>query len=401
MKIGITGPISTESVSKHLDGDVSSLPKGMDGAPLLGTIISVLIERGHEVSAYTLDESLPPSLSQPIVEHGNGFKIYYGFHRRHSFRPNDGRCGRMVDFFKTEREAIEKAIQIDKPDVVHAHWTYEFALAAIASGVPCVVTCHDSPIQVLRFMPNLYRLGRYFMARQVLRNAKVISAVSPYLQNEVARYAKVPVIVVPNPAPPILLNRIFSSALRVIDLSRPSIAMVQSGWDKRKNPAPALKAFAKLRQTIPGATLHLFGGDFGPGEKAQVWAKARKIEAGMIFHGLMPHEQLLSELGAMHLLLHPALEESCPMSLVEAMALGLPVVGGHKSGGVPWVLDYGKAGILTDVRSAESICQSLLEILGNKEMYERVMHAGLERVRNVFSADAIISQYEELYRSVL
>ncbi len=402
MKIGITGPISTESVSQHLGPDISSLPKGMGGAPLLGTLISALLDRGHEVSAYTLDTTLPPSLKEPIVvDGGRGFKIYFGPYRPYSFRPNHWRPGRMMDFFRIERHAIERAIEIDKPDVVHAHWSYEFALAAIASKRPHLVTCHDSPVQVLRFMPNMYRLGRYFMARMVFRKAKAVSAVSPYLKDEVSRFAKVRVEVVPNPTPLTLSQQRFSSESRTAGLSQPNIAMVLNGWDGRKNPAPALEAFAMLRQILPSATLHLFGRDFGSGEKAEAWTKARKMDVGVIFHGSTPHELLLAGLSKMHLLLHPALEESCPMSLVEAMSLGLPVVGGDMSGGVPWVLDYGSAGILTDIRSPEAICKAVLKVLSDVKLYEQYSHAGYERVRNVFSSDMIVSQYEELYQATL
>ena len=307
----------------------------------------------------------------------------------------------MMDFFRIERHAIERAIEIDKPDVVHAHWTYEFALAAIASKRPHLVTCHDSPVQILRFMPNLYRLGRYFMARMVFQNAKALSAVSSYLKDEVSKFARVPVTTIPNPAPPILLSGEVSSAPRSVDLNRLNIAMILNGWDKRKNPAPAFEAFAMLRQAIPSATLHLFGRDFGPGEKAQLWAQSRGLGQGVVFHGSTPHKKLLSILSTVNLLLHPALEESCPMALVEAMALGLPVVGGHESGGVPWVLDYGAAGVLTDVRSPESIFRAMIEILENPEQFLKIAHAGLKRVHEVFGPDVVAQEYEKVYQLIL
>lgn len=400
MKIGIAGPVSTESVAKHLAGDISSLPKGMAGAPLLGTLISALIARGHQVSAYTLDKTLHPSLNPPVIAEGVGFRIYYGPYRPHSFRMNGGKPGRMSDFFVVERVAIENAIRIDKPDVVHAHWTYEFSLAAIASGVPHLVTCHDSPRQVLRFMPNLYRFGRYMMARKVFRKARRLSAVSPYLKDQVQRYAKAPVAVIPNPMPLTLAEE--TPAQRITaDRAAPNIAMVLNGWDTRKNPEPALKAFRLLRETIPNARLHLFGSDFGPGEKAQSWARAHRIEEGVIFHGPTPHALLLSRLRAMDLLLHPALEESCPMALVEAMALGLPVVGGDKSGGVPWVLGDGEAGILTNVRSPGAIGRALSRILQDAAEYDRIVHSGLTRVQQLFMPNVVAQEYEKMYVSAV
>lgn len=400
MKIGIAGPVSTESVAKHLAGDISSLPKGMAGAPLLGTLISALIARGHQVSAYTLDKALPPTLNPPVVAEGAGFSIYYGPYRPHSFRMNGGKPGRMADVFAVERVAIENAIRIDKPDVVHAHWTYEFSLAAIASGVPHLVTCHDSPLQVLRFMPNLYRLGRYMMARRVFRNARQISAVSPYLKDQVQRYARAPITVIPNPIPLILAEE--TPAQRITaDRAAPNIAMVLNGWGTMKNPEPALKAFRLLRETIPNARLHLFGFDFGPGEKAQSWAQAQGIDDGIIFHGPTPHALLFSRLRTMDVLLHPALEESCPMALVEAMTLGLPVVGGDKSGGVPWVLGGGAAGVLTDVRSPEAICRALARILQDAAEYDRIVHSGLTRVQQLFVPNVVAQEYEKMYISAM
>ena len=42
-----------------------------------------------------------------------------------------------------------------KPDVVHGHWTYEFALGAMDTGLPCGVTAHDSPYTIVKYFPNL------------------------------------------------------------------------------------------------------------------------------------------------------------------------------------------------------------------------------------------------------
>ena len=398
MKIGIAGPVSTESVAKHLAGDISSLPKGMAGAPLLGTLISALIARGHQVSAYTLDKTLHPSLNPPVIAEGIGFRIYYGPYRPHSFRMNGSKPGRMSDFFAVERDAIENAIRIDKPDVVHAHWTYEFSLAAIASGIPHLVTCHDSPLKVLRFMPNLYRLGRYLMARKVFKKARRLSAVSPYLKDQIQRYAKVPVAVIPNPIPFAVAEET-PAQRKIADRASPNIAMVLNGWGALKNPKPAFEAFNMLRETLLDAKLHLFGFDFSPGEKAQSWAQAHGIDEGMIFHGPMPNVALLSKLRAMDLLLHPALEESFGMVLVEAMALGLPVVGGDKSGSVPWVLGNGDAGVLADMRSSGAIFRALSRILQDAAEYDRIVGAGLTRVQRLFMPDGVVKEYEKMYFS--
>ncbi len=401
MKIGIAGPISTESVTKYLSSEISSLPRGYPGAPFLGTIIATLIERGHEVSAYTLDMTLPHTLKSPLVASGQNFKIYYSPWRRHSFRPNGWQPGFMLDFFAAERRSLLRAITLDQPDIVHAHWTYEFALAAIASKRPYLVTAHDSPVQVLRHMPNAYRLGRYFMARTVFRKARTLTAVSPYLKSEIQRYSSVPVTVIPNPVPLALLHVNESYIPDNVALSSPRIAMILNGWQARKNPIPALRAFALLRQKLPGATFHLFGYDFGNGEKAERWAVSRGLAQGVVFHGSRPHDELLREISVMHLLLHPALEETFGLTLVEAMALGIPVVAGSKSGAVPWVLDNGLAGMLTNINSSECILEAIVRILEIPGLYKKYARAGASRVLGSFSPSAVVDQYEVQYRRVL
>ena len=401
MKIGIVGPIATENVARFLDTDISLLPRGYAGAPLLGTLITTLIEMGHEVTAYTHDRTLDPAQGPLLVRGTHGFNIYYCACRPHTFLPNGRLPGRMLDFFRVERSALQRAIEADAPEVVHAHWTYEFAMAAIATGIPHVITCHDSPIQVLRYSPNLYRLGRYAMARMVFPQAKTLSAVSPYLRDELMKYAGVEISVIPNPAPLKALERFSGERQPDTRTEKPRIAMLLNGWGRRKNPQPAIKAFALLRRAIPAAALHLYGNDFGMGETAERWATHRQLLEGVVFHGATPHEQLMNDMQQMDVLLHPALEESCPMTLIEAMALGLPVIGGADSGGVPWVLGYGTAGILTDVRNPTAMYQAMLDLLAEPERYQRLSAAARSRSLAEFSPKPVAERYLNLYQQAL
>ena len=175
MKIAIVGPIATKSVAHLLDCDTSALPQGVAGAPLLATLIGTLIERGHEVVGVTQGPGVPLDLDKAVVAYGPRFRIHYAPVRRHSFRFNGRHVGRMVDAYGLERRYYVQALQEERPDVIHAHWAYESGLAAEASGFPYVLTCHDSPVQVLRYMTNLYRFGRLLMARKAMRQARVIS----------------------------------------------------------------------------------------------------------------------------------------------------------------------------------------------------------------------------------
>lgn len=401
MHIGVAGPISSASVAELLPGNIAWLPIGKPGAPLLGTLIRALVANGHQVSAYTHSRDLWKDGSEPVELRGlHDFKLTIVPFRPHSFRLNRGKPGRMVDMFREERRALCSAMIDDNPDVIHAHWTYEFAMAALDSGLRHVITAHDSPLKVLKYTRNLYRLGRYFMARRVYKRAQTLTAVSPYLREQVKGYAAVPIEVIGNPIPYSALECNRKAGTKKLDPAAPRIAMVLNGWARFKNGWRGLEAFSLLRKRLPCAVLHCFGYDYGPGETADIWAKSKNIRDGIEFHGVLSHEELLAALVNMDILLHPALEESCPLTLLEAMALSVPVLGGESSGGVPWVLDHGRAGMLVDVRSPEAMCDAMIEML-HEPAYGSMQAAAAKRIAELFTPAAVIAQYEKVYGRVL
>lgn len=398
MHIGIAGPIATENIAHLLGGDAAALPLGTGGAPLLATLITELLARGHQVTAFTTTGGYPQSGYGALRAEGERFAIHYVPVRPRAFRPGGGYLGRAADFFRAERLGLERAMREAKPDVIHAHWTYEFGLAAIASGLPHVITCHDAPQVVLRYMPNLYRLVRYFMGRLCLARAGYLTAVSPYMRDKVTHYACVPIAVAPNPLPPRLTDRKVDLS-RLPDIHAPRLAMVANGWGPLKNPQPAMRAFARLYARVPGARLRLYGADFGPGQMAEQWARQEGVAAGMEFVGPIHYVRLLDELASADVLLHPSLEESFGMSVAEAMALGIPVIGGARSGAVPWVI--GEGGLVTDVRSEHAIETALDTLLHVPEEYSRRRHAAVARARRVFSVSHVADIYLDYYGEVI
>ncbi len=394
MKIGIAGHIATGSIAPFLDGDGAGLPRGYYGAPLLGTLIGALLERGHSIVAYTTSSDMPAGTR--VSASGNRFKITYCAARPRAFRYSEGHWGRAADGFKRERVLLRQAMQHDAPDLVHAHWSYEFALAAIESGLPHLVTCHDAPQVVLRHAPNPYRLVRYFMARRVLAEAQNLTAVSPYLRQKIEGYAKEPISVVPNPLPRLSVPLVESP--RQFDPARPRIAMVLNGWGALKNPKLALRAFAAIRRAFPGAELRIMGSDYGPGGKAESWAQSHGLAKGVIFMGPQPYSVLLARLSESDLLLHPSLEETFGMSIAEAMSLGVPVIGGQASGAVPWVI--GQAGCLTDLRSETAIVRAISGLLENPEALALLGRQAKVNALARFSAESVAIDYEKRYMEI-
>jgi L-malate glycosyltransferase len=397
MKVAIVGPIATEHVAHLLGRAAAQAPAGYDGAPILGTLIESLIERGHTVVGITTDVA-PDGIRSPVVVHGERLQMVYCPQRPRAFRPQPGGwIGRAVDLFARERGHLCDAIREAKPDVVHAHWLYEFAWAGQHSGLPCLVTAHDSPRMVLRYMPTLYRLVRFAMGRMAARRAHRMTAVSPYMADEMRRLTRAPIAVIPNPLP----REVEQLAIRTSERTQVGsrIVAVLNGWSSLKNGAAALRALAEVRQIEPSATLTLFGAECGPGEAAQRYAERHGLADGVVFRGPIEHIRLMHELVGFDLLLHPALTESFGAAVAEAMALRLPVIAGARSGAVPWVV--GDAGLLVDVRDPSAIASAVLHLLREPDLRRQLGDAGRRSVLARFSRSTVAAATEAIYNELL
>jgi glycosyltransferase involved in cell wall biosynthesis len=394
MKIAVLGPISTAGIAPYLvETQPGNFPIGVPGAPLMSALIGALLDRGHEVIAITSGGYEATPDSRPMTLKGNRFQFYCCPARKHAFRFSGGKCGRMFDFFLHERNDMRAVLEQNKPDVVHAHWTYEYALAAIDSGIPYLITSHDDPVAILKLCRDPYRLGRYLMARSVLRRATALSAVSGDLQTRLRRFTSSPIEVIPNP-----LSRRFLQQATRRSLSSKHVEYrfisVMNGWGYWKNASAALKAFARIRAKRKHVTYHMFGADFQRDGPVARWAAAKNLTDGVEFHGPIPHDRLVGELRKACAMLHPSRWEACPMGIAEAMALGVPIVGGRHSGGVAWMI--GEGGLLVDISKPEEIADAALRLISDERLYARCAAAAVRRVQ-AFEPDLIAGQYEAAY----
>lgn len=289
------------------------------------------------------------------------------------------------------------------PDLVHAQWTYEFADAGLSTGLPCLVTARDAPWLVAWHFKRFYRLYRavYSSLFQVPR-IRYFTSVSPHIQR---LYRHEPFFrpefcdVTPNG----LEKRFFASGPRlgVRQPSAPCFVSV-SGWSRLKNAPCLLLAFAVVRRRCPDAKLFLIGDGLGPGQKAETWAKIKGLTEGVVFKGVLPYREMLDLLDrTADICVHTTREESFSMVTLESMAKGIPVVGGLRSGGVPWLLDHGAAGVLVDIESPQAVAEGMIRLAEDRELYQGVAKRAYERAGTHFTIEAVVTQYETVYAQVV
>ena len=98
---------------------------------------------------------------------------------------------------------------------------------------------------------------------------------------------------------------------------------------------------------------------------------------------------------------HSTLEESFCMTVLEAMAQGLPAVVLPDSGAVPWVVGDGAAGMIANSQTPESLSQAMLALAKDLELREQLGKAGYDRALSMFDLEAVADRYLEEYQDTI
>lgn len=183
-----------------------------------------------------------------------------------------------------------------------------------------------------------------------------------------------------------------------LGLSGEEFAILQvARLDYLKDHPTAVRTMARVVRRFPSARLLLVGE--GPEREA--------IRAQVASLGLDDHVRLLGLrkdvprlLAAADLFLLTSVSEGIPLTLIEAMAVGLPVVS-TRVGGTGEVVIDGETGYLAPA-GEDSVLAEAVERLGTQPALRREMgERGRERARGLFSEQRMADQYLELYREML
>lgn len=393
VRVAVAGIVLTQPLLQFLKGDVDRLPEGTGGASTaVWQLVISLLERGRSISVVTLD----PSVTRPVMAEGPLLDLFFGpLRQRHSMR----------DLMQMERGVVRAGLLRARPDIVHAHWCGEYALGALATGVPTLVTIHDWMPAILRMTEPRY--WPYWSARTVLyfttlARASYMTANSPYTSRRVRPFTRAALEVVPNGvADEDFLTGDERGLPPSLQSGRPIVISVNNGFSSRKNVRRLLQAFRLVRQQGTDCALQLIGEGYGPGGPCEAWARQKGLEDDVTFLGTLSHEGVLARMRRSSVLAHPAREEAFGMTLVEAMSQRLPVIGGARSGAVPWVLGGGRAGVLVNVEEVASLAGALTAVLRQPELRERMAHQGYEYAWANYRQSRVADQYLDVYGRVL
>jgi glycosyltransferase involved in cell wall biosynthesis len=114
-------------------------------------------------------------------------------------------------------------------------------------------------------------------------------------------------------------------------------------------------------------------------------------------HFLGKLEAVAPLLAGADLFLLPSASESFGLSALEALACGVPVVASN-AGGLSEVVRDGETGALCPVGDVDGMASAGVTILRDPERWRTMSAAAAADARDRFGLDAVVSQYEDLYR---
>lgn len=138
----------------------------------------------------------------------------------------------------------------------------------------------------------------------------------------------------------------------------------------------ALRAFARVRQVLPDATLTVAGS--GP-ELAMLQALSVSLGvAGAVrFCGRIDNADIPGLYASADCMLNPSTVDNMPISILEAFASGVPVVS-TSAGGIPDLVSDGVDGLLVPIGDDQALAEAALRVLQSPALSLRLREAGLD-----------------------
>ncbi len=167
---------------------------------------------------------------------------------------------------------------------------------------------------------------------------------------------------------------------------------------QRKGAYDLLEAFAAARAQC--STLRLTVAGSGDLEKAAQMAAALGITDAVTFTGWLDGDAKTSLLQRSDIYVLPSHSEGLPISILEAMSWGLPVVS-TDVGSIAELVRHDTDGLLVPAGEPDLLARAIARLASSRELRVRMGQSGRHRVAEAFSEDALLPRLERLYGDLL
>lgn len=328
-------------------------------------------------------------LREPVTRDFHGTKIHY--------LPGQNRLGQVTNHYLEQRR-IRSALARIRPDLVHAHGTGRYVAAALAHGAPLVATVHGIRFREVVLFGGLRgflrRVSSIRLEKRVLARLRHVFVIADYVRQAVAPMTRACFYPIANPINP----RYFDLSTSDESHTVLSVAAVQP----RKGLIHLVEAMATVRESVPAARLKLVGKVLIPEYAQEVRRRITELglDDAVELCGLVSTADLQEAFTTCSVFTLCSVEESSPVAIAEAMALGKPVVA-TAVGGVPDLVAEGETGYLVEFGDVPAIAAALVDLLKNQERRLAFGRAARARAERDFHPEPIAARTVVVYRRVL
>jgi glycosyltransferase involved in cell wall biosynthesis len=278
-------------------------------------------------------------------------------------------------------------------DVVHIHAGRDLiSLASMAlarfSGRPYVTQTHGMVQPDLRLTTRLVDAAA---ARRLLRGAR-----RRFVLTEVETAGLVEVL-----GPTVQLERLVNGVpeAEVRDVRAQGRSVL---FCARLHPRKRALAFVQVAEELRARGVHadfaLVGPDEGELGTIRDWIREHRLDELVRYEGALDYEEVLTRMSQADVYLLPSVDEPFPMTLLEALSLGVPSICTDTCG-IAEVLRERHAALITD-GSVGAMADAVCRILTDSDLSRRLSEAARRVVREVFSMQAVGQQLASAYAEV-
>jgi len=295
-----------------------------------------------------------------------------------------------------------KLIETIKPDIVHGIGTeHIWPYAAVSSGYPCIVTVHGIMSEIVKKVKTpLFSRMRYFahLEKKTLRYTKNLIVISPYVEQMLAQYTKAEMYPIENP-----ISDIYYDVLAKPNNNK-TILFVGDTLE-RKSLGTLLEAFSTLvaNSNASDWNINVVGpikrGDYYNNVIVPTMIK-NNISQRINFKGFMFPEQLAEEYSKSACLVLTSIEETAPMCIAEAMAVGLPVIASRISG-IPYMVKEGESGFLFEPKNVVELAEKMKILIENPSLRVKMGSAGRRSAAERWKPQMIVQKTSDIYSKII
>lgn len=364
---------------------------------------------GGQVHVYELSKALNKlgCESHVICSTMRGCRNYEMIEGIHVHRV--GVKGDMGSIYRRGRytlSAVKKAGEINKKtpfDVIHAH-VFAGALAGAMTGkrlgLPVITTVHGLYSKIWNKLTEKTVLSKQMEKFIIKLPYDKIIAVSQVTANQVKELgiSSEKIEVIPNGVNLEKFNPKVRSVKKHLELEKDYIVAFFGRLWKVKGVEYLVKAVPSVVDEIPNVKF-LVVGEGPQKESLMELAEDLGISDHVVFHAPIDYSKMPAYIKASDCVVLPSLMEGLPVTALEAMACGVPVVA-TKVGGTPEVVKDGKNGFLLEPGRPKLIAENLVHLLQNEKLSKEMGTAGRKFVEK-YDWDVIAERTLQVYHEAI